>query len=188
MISEDAKVFINKANVEMDAAIEHLIEELAKVRAGKASPAMLNGIMVDYYGSPTPLTQVATVSVPDARSLSIKPWEKSLLQEIEKAIFGANLGLTPQNDGENVRINIPPVTQERRKELAKQIKSEGENAKISLRNIRKSGNDSIKQLGKDGMSEDLVKDAESEIQRVTNTHSEKIDKIVKLKEEEVLTL
>jgi len=173
---------------EMAHAIEHLESALIKIRAGKANPSMLEGVMVDYYGSPTPISQVGNITTPDARSLSIKPWEKPMLAEIEKAIFAANLGITPQNDGENIRLNIPPLTEERRKELAKQIKAEGEHAKVSIRNSRKHGNDSVKQLGKDGLSEDLVKDAEGEIQNITNNYSEKIDKIVKAKENEVMTL
>ena len=161
---------------------------MTKVRAGRASPAMLNGVMVDYYGSATALSQVANISVPDARSLSIKPWEKTLLGEIEKAIFGANLGFTPQSDGESIRINIPALTEERRKDLAKQIKGEGETAKVSLRNIRKSSNDSIKKLNKDGLSDDLSKDAEGEIQKITNNFTAKIDAIVKAKEAEVMSI
>lgn len=173
---------------EMQQAVEHLEKELTKVRAGRASPAMLNGVMVDYYGSATPLSQVANISIPDARSLLIKPWEKTLLGEIEKAIFGANLGLTPQSDGETIRINIPALTEERRKELAKQIKGEGETAKVSLRNIRKSSNDGIKKLNKDGLSDDLSKDAEADIQKITNDYSAKVDTIVKAKEAEVMSI
>lgn len=187
-MSESLNPLKSKLNTEMEATIEHLEKELTKVRAGKANPSMLNGIMVEYYGTPTPLSQVSSISVPDARSLSIKPWEKPLLQEIEKAIFAANLGFTPQNDGENIRINIPALTEERRKELVKQIKNEGEQAKISLRSARKNANDAIKVLGKDSLSEDQVKDAEAEVQKMINGCGEKVDRIVKAKEDEVMTI
>jgi len=187
-MTEEVNKVKKSTKSEMDAAITHLEQELTKIRAGRANPSMLNGIMVDYYGNPSPLSQVANISIPDARSLSIKPWEKSLLPEIEKAIFGANLGLTPQSDGENIRINIPALTEERRKELAKQIKNEGENAKISLRNARKHANDSLKQLNKDGLSDDLTKDAEGEIQTITKNFSTKVDDFVKAKEKEIMSI
>ena len=187
-MTEEVNKIKKSTKSEMEAAIAHLEQELTKIRAGRANPSMLNGIMVDYYGNPSPLSQVANISIPDARSLSIKPWEKSLLPEIEKAIFGANLGLTPQSDGENIRINIPALTEERRKELAKQIKNEGENAKISLRNARKHANDSLKQLNKDGLSDDLTKDAEGEIQTITKNFSTKVDDFVKAKEKEIMSI
>lgn len=187
-MTEEINKLKSKLNTEMNASIGHLEEALTKIRAGKANPSMLNGIQVEYYGTPTPLAQVSSISVPDARSLSIKPWEKPLLAEIEKAIFAANLGFTPQNDGENIRINIPPLTEERRKELAKQIKHEGEQAKIGLRGARKHANDEAKKLGKDGLSEDGVKTLEDEIQKITNSFGEKVDKIVKAKEDEVMSM
>lgn len=174
--------------MEMDMAMEHLEKELSKIRAGKAHPSMLGSIVVEYYGVMTPLSQVATINTPDARSLSIKPFEKSILQDVEKAIFAANLGFTPQNDGENVRINIPVLTEERRLDLAKMIRAEGETAKISLRNSRKHAMDGIKALGKDGMSEDLVKDGEAEIQDITNGYGKRVDALVKAKEEEVTSM
>ncbi len=187
-MTEEVNKIKKSAKSEMDAAIGHLEQELTKVRAGRANPAMLNGVMVEYYGTPTPLSQVANISIPDARSLSIKPWEKNLLPEIEKAIFAANLGFTPQSDGENIRINIPALTEERRKDLAKQIKNEGENAKISIRNARKHANDSLKKLNKDGLSDDLTKDAEGEVQNITNGFNSKVDDIVKAKEKEVMSI
>ncbi len=177
-----------ETKMEMDMAMEHLEKELSKIRAGKAHPSMLSSIMVEYYGMLTPLNQVATVNTPDARSLSIKPFEKSALQEIERAIFGANLGFTPQNDGENIRINIPPLTEERRRDLAKMIRAEGENAKISLRNARKSAMDSVKALLKDGLSEDMGKDAEGDIQGIVNNYGKKVDALVKAKEAEITSI
>lgn len=188
LMSEELNNINDEAKMEMDMAMEHLEKELSKIRAGKANPSMLNSIMVEYYGVMTPLNQVATISTPDARSLSIKPFEKAILGDVEKAIFAANLGLTPQNDGENVRINIPALTEERRKEMAKMIRAEGENAKISLRNARKSAMDSVKALGKDGMSEDNQKDAEGVIQEITNGYGKKVDVLVKAKEDEVLSI
>jgi len=187
-MTEELNNINEEAKMEMDMAMEHLEKELSKIRAGKANPSMLNSIMVEYYGMMTPLNQIATISTPDARSLSIKPFEKTSLQDVEKAIFAANMGFTPQNDGENVRINIPALTEERRKEMAKMIRAEGENAKISLRNTRKSAMDSIKGLGKDGLSEDNQKDAEAVIQEITNGYGKKVEQLIKAKEDEVLSI
>jgi len=172
----------------MQAALEHLETELVKIRAGKASPNMLDGIMVEAYGSKMPLNQVASLSTPDARSLSIKPFDKSTLADIEKAIFAANLGYTPQNDGETVRINIPPLTEERRKDLAKQIHSEGENCKVSLRNVRKDANDEIKKLKGGELSEDMLRDAEGEVQGITKSFGGKVDALVQAKEKEIMSM
>ncbi|MCL4125312.1 UNVERIFIED_CONTAM: hypothetical protein GTU68_007325 [Idotea baltica] len=155
---------------------------------GKANPSMLNGIMVDYYGSMTALAQVSTINAQDARTLNIKPWEKSMLEPIEKALFAANLGITPQNDGENIRLNIPPMTEDRRKDLSKQAKAEGEHAKVSLRNDRKHAIDAIKKMVKDGLSEDMGHDAEAEIQKVTNGYGERVDKFIKAKETEIMSI
>lgn len=185
---ETVEEILEMAQMDMDDAMERLSKNLEKIQAGKATPAMLKGVMVEYYGVPTPLSQVANVSTPDSRTLMIKPWEKAVLNDIEKAIFAANLGYTPQSDGEAIRLNIPMLTEERRRDLAKQIKGEGENTKISLRNARQSANAEIKKLNKDGLSDDLAKDAETIVQNLTNGYSEKVDKFVKAKEEQVLSL
>ena len=150
----------------MDDAIDHLDKELAKIRTGKASPSMLNGILVDYYGNPTPLNQVANVGASDAKTLTIQPWEKTMLSVIEQAIFAANLGLTPMNDGEMIRISIPPLTEERRKEMVKMAKEKGEEGKVSIRNARHKVMDFIKKAVKDGLSEDLGKDKEVETEDI----------------------
>jgi ribosome recycling factor len=154
---EEIEMFLEEAADLMDKAISHTIQEFAKIRAGKAMPNMLDGIQVEYYGNMTPLNQVASVTTPDARSLLIKPFEKSVLQEIEKSIINSNLGFNPQNDGELIRINIPALTEERRIDLMKQVKAEAESGKVSIRNIRKDTNDSLKQLQKEGASEDAIK-------------------------------
>jgi len=169
-----------------DKALQHLIDELGKIRAGKATPAMLSGIMVDYYGTPTPLAQVANVSAPDSRTLSLQPWEKSMLAPIEKSIFEANLGLTPMNDGEFVRINIPPLTQERRKELAKQTKTLGEEAKVSFRSIRQKMMDFVKKEVKDGYPEDAGKKREGEIDSSIKEYYAKVDAVLESKEKEIM--
>lgn len=172
----------------MDKAIDHLDNELAKIRAGKASPAMLESLYVDYYGNSTQLNQVANVNTPDARTIAIQPWEKQMLGVIEKAIFGANLGFTPMNDGIMIRINIPPLTEERRRDLVKQAKGELEHAKVSIRSIRRDANEAIKKLQKDGLAEDLAKDAEVKIQQFTDQYAAKADKHLELKEKEIMTV
>ncbi len=171
----------------MDEAIKHLEKELITVRAGKASASMLNGVFVDYYGSQTPISQVATISTPDARSLTIQPWEKNMLQPIEKAIFAANLGVTPQNNGEMVRLNMPPLTEQRRKDLAKQVHAIGEDAKVSVRNVRRDANNDLKKL-KDDLSEDILKGVQKEVQDLTDTHISRIEKIVAAKEKEIMAI
>ncbi len=181
-------MFLDEAKELMGKAIEHTKSELHKIRAGKASPSMLDGIVVEYYGTPTPLNQVASINTPDGRTILIKPWEKTLVQEIERAIINSDLGFAPQSDGENVRINIPPLSEERRLQLVKQVKSECENGKVSIRSIRKDSNDSIKKLQNDGVSEDLVKDGEAEVQKLTDSYSHQIDEIFKAKETEILTV
>ena len=173
---------------EMDKAIDHLKSDLAKIRAGKASPAMLNGIMVDYYGNPTPLTQVANLGTPDSRTISIQPWEKNMLGPIEKAIFEANLGLTPMNDGEFVRIIIPPLTQDRRKQMAKQSKGYGEDAKVSFRNTRHKMLDFIKKEVKDGFPEDAGKKREDEVQAMVTTFTKTVDSVLEAKEKDIMTV
>ncbi len=172
----------------MDAAVEHLQKELLKIRTGKATPSMLDGIMVMYYDSPTPLQQVSNVTTPDSKTIAIQPWEKSILGDIEKAIFEANLGLTPMNDGEFIRITIPPLTQERRKELAKQSRSLGEDAKISVRNSRRDMMDAIKKAVKDGMAEDEGKREEASADKLAHEYTDKIDSIVEAKEKDLMTL
>ncbi len=172
----------------MGAAVEHLEKELIHIRAGKASPAMLDGVLVEYYGNLTPLNQVSNVSSPDARTIAVQPWEKGLIPIIEKAIINANLGLNPDNNGEIIRINIPVLTEERRKGLVKQANQEGEHAKVSLRAARKDANDSLKKLQKDGLSEDLEKDAEVEVQNLTDDYSKKVDSLVEAKEKDIMTI
>lgn len=172
----------------MQKALNHAKGEMAKIRAGKANPVLLEGIMVEYYGTPTPLNQVASVNTPDARSFLIKPWEKNIIPDVEKAIINSNLGLNPQNDGENIRINLPPLTEDRRIQLVKQAKNDGEQGKISLRSVRKEMNDELKKLQKDGAPEDLVKDAEGEVQKLTDKYSALIDEALKHKEEEIMTI
>lgn len=181
MIREEAEASMRKA-------VSHLEDELLKIRAGKASPAMLEGIRVDYYGSMTPLTQVANVNTPDPRTITVQPWEKKMIEPIEKAIMLANLGLNPQNNGENIMINVPPLTEERRRDLVKRAKAEGEHAKVSVRTARKDANDEIKKLQKDGLSEDLAKDAESVIQKLTDGFNERIDSEVARKEKDIMTI
>ncbi|MEZ5173808.1 MAG: ribosome recycling factor [Bacteroidia bacterium] len=187
-MNELVKPHIEQATSQMEKAISHLEAELAKIRAGKASPAMLEGIFVDYYGANTPLNQVASVNTPDARTIVIQPWEKNMLGPIEKAIFASNMGLTPQNDGQMVRLNLPPVTEERRLGLVKQSKAEAENCKVSVRNIRRDANEAIKKLVKDGLAEDLAKDAEARIQQLTDSYILKADKHLESKEKEIMTV
>lgn len=187
-MSEAVKKVIDHTTVLMEKAIDHLESGLLKIRAGKASPQMLDGIYVDYYGNSTALNQVANINTPDARTIAIQPWEKQMLQVIEKAIFGANLGFTPMNDGQLIRINIPPLTEERRKDLVKQAKAELEHAKVSIRNIRRDSNEAIKKLQKEGLAEDLAKDAEAKIQTLTDQYSAKADKHIEIKEKEIMTV
>ena len=185
---EEIDFYLEHAQESMDKSVSHMVVELGKIRAGKASPNMLDSLSVDYYGNPTPINQVATVNTPDARTISIKPWEKNMIQEIEKAIINSDLGFNPQNDGELIRINIPALTEERRRALVKQAKAEAENGKISVRNARKDTNDSLKKLLKDGASEDMIKDAEDEVQKMTDAHVKKIDDILSQKEEDIMTI
>jgi ribosome recycling factor len=185
---EEIQLIIEDTKERMDKSIQFLASELKKIRAGKAMPSMLDGISVEYYGAPTPLIQVASITTPDTRTLFIKPWEKTITQEIEKAIMNSDLGLSPQNDGENIIINIPPLTEERRNLLAKQIKAEGEKGKISIRSVRKESNEYIKKLTNDGISEDLIKDGEAEIQKITDQKISRIDEIVQNKENEIKTI
>jgi ribosome recycling factor len=172
----------------MDKAIKHLEVELTKIRAGKANPQILDGITVDYYGSSTPLNQVANVSVADARTLTIQPWEKNMIQPIEKAIIAANIGINPQNDGQMIRLFLPPLTEERRKELVKRAAGEGEHAKVGVRSIRRDAIENIKKLQKDGLSEDTAKDAEAEVQQLTDKYIALVDKHCATKEKEIMAI
>jgi ribosome recycling factor len=172
----------------MKKAISHLETELTKIRAGKANPQMLDGIMVDYYGNPTPINQVGNISVLDARTLSIQPWEKNMLQPIERAIIASNIGINPQNDGVNIRLFLPPLTEERRRELVKKCHAEGENTKVSVRNIRREAIEGIKKLQKTGLSEDAAKDAEAEVQEITNKFILMVDKHLVTKEKEIMAI
>lgn len=185
---EEIEMYLEEANEMMDKSVRHCNQELTKIRAGKAMPNMLDGLMVEYYGAMTPINQVATVNTPDARTLSVKPFEKSIIGDIEKAIINSDLGLNPQNDGEQIRINIPPLTEERRLTLMKQVKAEAENGKISIRNARKETNDALKALIKEGVSEDAVKGAEMDVQKLTDEHVEKIDELVTAKEKDIMTI
>ncbi len=171
---------------EMENSISHLNDELIKIRAGKASTSMLNGIMVEYYGNPTPLSQVANINTPDSRTIAIQPWEKNMLGEIEKAIFASNLGVTPMNDGEFVRITIPPLTEERRKDLVKQAKAYGEDNKISIRSTRQKMMEFIKKEVKNGYPEDAGKRREEEVEELVKSHYAKIDKMITAKEADIM--
>lgn len=187
-MSELVKKQLEDAKESMNKAVDHVENELTKIRAGKASPQMLDGINVDYYGSPTPLSQVANVNTPDARTIVIQPWEKNLISAIEKAITDANLGVNPQNDGVVIRLSIPPLTEERRKDLVKKVKAEGEAGKVAIRNIRKDINEKIKKLQKEGVSEDDVKTGEAEVQKLTDTFIAKVDKHIEVKEKDIMTV
>lgn len=183
---EEIDLYLDEAKDLMTKAINHLNSELTKIRAGKASPAMLDSIIVPYYGVNSPLNQVASVTSPEARTLFIKPWEKQLIPEIEKAIMAANLGLTPQNDGQQVIINIPMLTEERRKQLVKQVHHECESGKISVRTVRKETNEALKAIK--GVSEDDIKNAEEQVQKLTDEHITRIDTLMKKKEVEIMTV
>ena len=187
-MSELIKKQVNDAKVNMDKAIDHCESELQKIRAGKASPSMLDDITVEYYGTPTPLSQVGSVNTPDARTIVIQPWEKSLLGPIEKAIKEANLGVNPQNDGVIIRINVPPLTEERRRELVKKAKAEAETGKVAIRNIRKDANEKIRKLKADGVSEDEMKVGEAEVQKLTDAYIVKVDKHLEVKEKDIMTV
>ncbi|MDA8979889.1 ribosome recycling factor [Chitinophagales bacterium] len=187
-MQEEIEMMLDEARSSMDKSIEHLTKELTKIRAGKANPSMLNSVMVEAYGVQSPLNQLASITTPDARTLAIQPFDKSTLQDIEKGILQANIGLTPQNDGEFIRLNIPPLTEERRRAMVKQTKGEGEDAKISLRSARKEAMDFIKSLEKDGLSEDMAKNAEEDVQKVVNEYTTKIEAIISKKEAEIMTV
>jgi ribosome recycling factor len=187
-MSDDLELILEDARDSMQKALNHLESELIKIRAGKASPQMLEGLTVDYYGTPTVLNQVGNVSVMDARTLTIQPWEKNMLQPIERAIINANLGVTPQNDGNIIRLFMPPLTEERRREFVKRAGGEGEQSRVAIRNIRRDAIEQIKKLQKDGLSEDEGKDAEKEIQDITDKHILLVDKHLAAKEKEIMSI
>lgn len=187
-MAEELDKIISDTEAAMTKAINHLEAELVKIRAGKASPTMLDGIMAEYYGNPTPINQVANVSVLDARTITVQPWEKNMLAVIERAIGAANIGINPQNDGVSIRLFLPPLTEERRKELVKKCNGEGEHAKVAVRNIRRDGIEHIKKLQKDGLSEDAAKDAEAHVQDTTNKYISLIEKHLAAKEKEIMAV
>jgi ribosome recycling factor len=187
-MADDLTEILNEGKKSMKKAIEHFESELTKIRAGKASPNMLDGIVVDYYGNPTPIGQVGNINVMDARTITIQPWEKNMLQPIERSIIAANIGINPQNDGNLIRLFLPPLTEERRRELVKRSNAEGEHAKIAVRNIRRDAIEQIKKLQKDGLSEDAAKDGESDMQELTNSHILLIEKHLEAKEKEILAV
>lgn len=187
-MNEELEMIVDDVTENMKRAIRHLETELGKIRAGKATPQVVDGIFVDYYGNSTPLNQVANVTIPDPRTISIQPWERNMLQAIEKAIIASNIGLNPQNDGNYIRLFLPPLTEERRKELAKRVYNEGEQAKVSVRNIRREGIEQIKKLQKDGLSEDTAKDNEATVQQITDKHIAIVDQHCKDKEKEIMTI
>ncbi len=187
-MSAEVDIIISDAKATMQKALNHLEAELVKIRAGKANPAMLDGIMADYYGNPTAINQVANISVLDARTITVQPWEKNMLQVVERAIIAANIGINPQNDGNVIRLFLPPLTEERRKELVKRCNGEGEHAKIAIRNIRRDSIESIKKLQKDGLSEDISKDAEKEAQDLTDKYIVLVEKHLEAKEKEIMAV
>ncbi len=187
-MTEELSNITKDATATMQKAISHLEAELVKIRAGKANPVMLDGIVADYYGNPTPIAQIANITTLDARTISVQPWEKNMLQVIERAIIAANIGINPQNDGNIIRLFLPPLTEERRKELVKKCGAEGEQAKVSIRNIRRDAIEHIKKLQKDGASEDECKDAEAETQTITDRHISLVDKFLAAKEVEIMAV
>ncbi len=184
----DSKTYLGPAEEKMEMAVAYLDETLARIRAGKANPKILEGIRVDYYGSAAPISNVANIAVPDARTIAITPWEKSMFKEIEKAIINSELGITPENNGEVIRISIPPLTEERRKQLVKQSKGEAEQAKVSVRNARRDAIEGLKKAVKQGMPEDVEKDAEATAQKIHDKYLKQIDELFAAKEKEILTV
>lgn len=187
-MQEELNIVLESAEETMLKTINHLEAELVKIRAGKANPNMLDGITAEYYGSPTPIAQVANITALDARTISVQPWEKNMLAVIERAIIAANIGINPQNDGSSIRLFLPPLTEERRKELVKKCNGEGEHAKVSVRNIRREAIEDIKKMQKDGLSEDAAKDAESAVQVLTDKHISLIEKHLAAKEKEIMAV
>ena len=187
-MSDELQIQVDHASESMNKAIAHLEAELLKVRAGRANPLMFDGLTVDYYGTPTPISQVGNITVADARTLTIQPWEKNMLQPIERSIIAANLGVTPQNDGVIIRIFLPPLTEERRKEIVKKVHGEGEHSRVAIRNIRRDAIEHIKKLQKQGVSEDLCGDAEAEVQEMTNKFIALVEKHLATKEKEIMSI
>jgi ribosome recycling factor len=187
-MAEDVSQIVSSAEDHMKKAIAHLEAELTKIRAGKATPQVVDGIVVDYYGSPTPIHQVGNISVMDARTLTIQPWEKNMLQPIERAIIAANIGINPQNDGNQIRLFLPPLTEERRRELVKKCQVEGEHSRVAIRNIRRDAIEQIKKLQKNGLSEDIAKDTETNVQDLTNKFISAVDKHLASKEKEIMSV
>ena len=187
-MNEEVQLVYEMTKERMEKAIEHLDNELMRIRAGKANVHILDGIMVEYYGTPTPLNQVSNISTPDAKTIMIQPWEKTMIDPIEKALMNSNVGITPANNGEVIRLTIPQLTEERRRDLVKQVKNEGENARVSVRNSRRDANDEYKQMQKDGLSEDETKTAEDHIQKLTVEFTEKVEKIVEAQEDDSMTI
>lgn len=187
-MQEEVEFVLDEAKEQMDKAIKHLDNELGKIRAGKANPKMLEGVMVEYFGTMTPLSQVANVNSPDPRTIAVRPWEKSMIQPIEKAIMAANLGLNPDNNGEMIRIVVPPLTEERRRDLVKQVKKVCEDSRVAIRNIRRDANEEFKKMKKDGLPEDVQKDAEGEVQKIHDGVIKKIDEMFAAKEKDIMTV
>ncbi|PWJ60533.1 ribosome recycling factor [Dyadobacter jejuensis] len=183
---EEIELYLEDAQQTMDGAIKHLLIELGKIRAGKATPQMLEGLQIEYYGSMTPIQNVATINTPDARTIAIRPFEKKIINDIEKAIRNGNLGFAPSNDGEMIRISVPPLNEERRRELVKRAKAEIETAKINIRNIRQDANNALRKLTKEGVAEDLVKQSEDKVQKLTDSFIAKVEQILSLKEKEIM--
>jgi len=187
-MNEEVQMVYEMAKEHMEKTLEHLDNELNRIRAGKANVHILDGVVVDYYGTPTPLNQVSNISTPDAKTIMIQPWEKTMIDPIEKALMTSNVGITPGNNGEVIRLVIPQLTEERRHDLVKQVKSEGENARVSVRNARREANDEYKSMQKDGLSEDETKSAEDDIQKLTDEFTEKVEKVVEAKDNDIMTI
>jgi ribosome recycling factor len=187
-MNDEIQKVIKDTKSRMKKTIDHLSDELARIRAGKANPRILDGVYVDYYGASTPLYQLANIGTPDAKTITIQPWDKNALKEIEKAIMDSNLSLNPQNDGDIIRINIPPLTEERRKELVKQVHSEAESARVSIRSVRREANEQLKKMKNEGVPEDETDRGEEEIQKLTDEYGKKIEEVMKAKEDEIMTV
>ena len=185
-MNEEINFVFDLTNEKMNDSISHLELELIKIRAGRANPGMLDGVMVDYYGSKTPLAQIGNIKTPDARTIVVQPWEKDLINEVKNAINTSNIGFHAQDNGEAIIINVPVLTEERRLELVKKVKGEAEKSRVSIRNVRKDGNDELKKLAKNGISEDLIKEAENQIQKFTDNFIEKVNKLASIKESELM--
>ncbi len=187
-MDELVKMVLDETKSKMEKSISHLEIQLMKIRAGKASSSIVDGIMVDYYGTMTPITQVANIGTPDVKTVAIQPWDRSMIDPIEKAIMAANIGITPEDNGEVIRLNVPPLTEDRRRDLVRQVKAEGEDTKIGIRNARREGKEELKSLQKDGLPEDEEKNGEAEIQKLTDSYIEKVDKDVDAKEKDIMTV